>query len=130
MKAVISVFIDLKKAFDTIDHTIVLQKLCHYGICGIVSQWVCSYLTHRKQYVQIKGTKSSMEIILCGVRKVQFSALHCLIYILMAFVMYQAFWNFIYFIIIIIITLFADDKDIICSHNSTTSLCNTLSTEL
>ena len=57
MKAVISVFIDLKKAFDTIDHTILLQKLNHYGIRGIVNQWECSYLTHRKQYVQIKGTK-------------------------------------------------------------------------
>ena len=55
------------KAFDTIDHTILLQKLNHYGICGIVSQWVCSYLTHRKQYVQIKGTKSSLERIICGV---------------------------------------------------------------
>ena len=66
-KAVISVFIYLKKDFDTIDHTILLQKLNHYGIRGIVNQWVCSYLTHMKQYVQIKGTKSSLERILCGV---------------------------------------------------------------
>ena len=66
-KAVISVFIDLKKAFDTIDHTILLQKLNHFGICGIFSQWVSSYITHRKQCVQIKGTKSSMKRILCGV---------------------------------------------------------------
>ena len=43
MKAVISVFIDLKKAFDTIDHTILLQKLNHYEIRGIVNQWLCSY---------------------------------------------------------------------------------------
>ena len=46
MKAVISVFIDLKKAFDTIDHTILLQKVNHYGIRGISFQWVSSYLTN------------------------------------------------------------------------------------
>ena len=45
---VISVFIDLKKAFDTIDHTILPQKLNHCGIRGIAKQWVSSYLTHRK----------------------------------------------------------------------------------
>ena len=63
-KAVISVFIDLRKAFDTIAHTILLQKFNHYGICGIVSQWVSSYLSHRKQYVQVNGAKSSLERIL------------------------------------------------------------------
>ena len=41
IKAVISVFIDLKNAFDTIDYTILLQKLNHYGISGIVIQSVC-----------------------------------------------------------------------------------------
>ena len=67
MKVVIGVFIDLKKVFDTIDHTTSLQKLNHYGILGIGNQWVCSYLTHRKQYEQVKGTKSSLKSILCGV---------------------------------------------------------------
>ena len=66
-KTVIGVFIDLKKAFDTIDHTVLLQNLNHYGIHGIVNQWVCSYIAHRKQYVQIKVTKSNLESILCGV---------------------------------------------------------------
>ena len=61
MIAAISVFIDLMKAFDTIDHTILRQKLNHYGIRRFINKLVCSYLTHRKQYVQIKGTKSSLE---------------------------------------------------------------------
>ena len=67
MKAIISVFIELKKVFDTIYHTILLQKLNHYRIRGIVNQLVCSYLIHSKQYVQINGKKSSLEGCLCGV---------------------------------------------------------------
>ena len=70
MKAVISVFIDQNKAFDTSDHTILLQKLNHYGTRGIVSQWVSSYLSNRKYNVQIKGLKSNMECIICGVPQV------------------------------------------------------------
>ena len=66
-KTVIGVFIDLKKAIDTIDHTILLLKLNHYGMRGIVNQWVSTYPTHRKQYVQIRGTKSYLERIICGV---------------------------------------------------------------
>ena len=67
MIAVIGVFIDLRKAYDRIDHTILLQKLNHYGICGIVSRWVSSYLSHRKQHVQIKQIKTNLESNLCGV---------------------------------------------------------------
>ena len=94
MKIVISVFIDLKKAFDTIDHTILLQMLNHYGIRGIVNQSVSSCLSHRKQYVQIKGTNSS-KVFYVVFHKVKFSALICLIFILITFLMCHAFWNYV-----------------------------------
>ena len=61
------VFIDLKKAFDAVNHTILLQKLEHYGIRGISLQWFKSYLTDRKQYVSVCGNTFETLEIKCGV---------------------------------------------------------------
>ena len=63
----IGVFIDLQKAFDTVNHNILLNKLDSYGIRGIAKNWIKSYLTHRQQYVSIDGFESDKEFILHGV---------------------------------------------------------------
>ena len=63
----LSVFIDLKKAFDTCNISILLKKLEHYGFRGISSKWFSSYLTERTQYVEINGEKSSLKEITHGV---------------------------------------------------------------
>jgi hypothetical protein len=60
-------FIDLKKAFDTVDHTIVLRKLARYGVCGPVLSWFKDYLSGRTQYVKVNGKKSELRKVLCGV---------------------------------------------------------------
>ena len=66
-KLTIRVFIDLKKAFDTVDHSILVTKLDHYGIRGVAKQWLSSYLENRKQYVCFNGTDSDFLPIACGV---------------------------------------------------------------
>ena len=61
------VFVDLQKAFDTVDHQILLAKLSHYGICGVSNDWFKSYLCNRSQYVSINGCDSGLAAINCGV---------------------------------------------------------------
>ena len=61
------VFVDLQKAFDTVDHQILLAKLNHYGIRGVSNDWFKSYLSNRSQYVSINGYDSGLAAINCGV---------------------------------------------------------------
>ena len=61
------IFIDLKKAFDTIDHNILLNKLYNYGIRDIFNDCVKSYLKHRKQFVQYDDVIVDCKELLCGV---------------------------------------------------------------
>ena len=61
------VFIDLKKTFDTVNHTILLDKLNYYSFGGIVNQWFSSYLSNRTQTTEIGSHISSKLNINCGV---------------------------------------------------------------
>lgn len=61
------VMVDFRKAFDLVDHTLLLKKLRHYKLSDATVQWFSSYLLNRKQRVVINNTESTSENIVCGV---------------------------------------------------------------
>ena len=62
-----AIFIDLKKAFDTVNHEILLDKLKYFGIRGIANTWFRSYLKNRRQFVCINEINSSEQFLNIGV---------------------------------------------------------------
>ena len=56
-------YIDLKKAFDTVNHSILLRKLYAYGIRGSMHVWLESYLTNRMQYTHLKNKQTKKRLI-------------------------------------------------------------------
>ena len=118
---VLGLFFDLSKAFDTLNHGILLQKLHSYGIRGNALSWVKDYLSNRQQYVTFNGTNSGFLPITCGVP--QGSILGPLLFLLYIndISKTSSLLDFV---------LFADDTNIFYSHPNLNTLVNTLNTEL
>ena len=66
-ESVLGVFLDFSKAFDTVNHEILLNKLQKYGIRGKCNNWFESYLSNRKQCVCFNGVTSNLQSVQCGV---------------------------------------------------------------
>lgn len=61
------VLVDLKKAFDSVNHQMLLQKLKIYGCSSVTLEWFKSYLSDRNQYVSLHNVQSKSSEVLCGV---------------------------------------------------------------
>ena len=66
-KFVVGILLDFSKAFDTVDHDILLTKLSHYGIRGVPFLWFQGYLSKRQQFVTYNGVSSTVKTVKCGV---------------------------------------------------------------
>ena len=62
-----NIYIDLSKAFDTLDNALLLDKLNYYGICGVANNLLHSYISNRYQYVNFNGSISSTKVVDTGV---------------------------------------------------------------
>ena len=62
----INLYIDLSKAFDTLDHSILIDKLSYYGICGVENLMLRTYLSNRHQYMEYNGSKLETKSISIG----------------------------------------------------------------
>ena len=120
-KNTIGIFIDLKKAFDTIDHVLLLNKLEYYGVRGIVNDWLKSYLEWRKQFVLLDDIKSSLLTVLCDVPQGSILGRKLFILYINDIVNVSSILNMI---------LFADDTNAFCSGSNLNELAKNVSGEL
>ena len=118
---IIGIFLDLSKAFDTIDHHILIYKLSTYGIRGIILSWFKDYLSNRKQFVTFRSHNSSRTDVTCGVP--QGSILGPLLFLVYMNDITKSS-NLLNCI------LFADDANIFHSHKYINTLVETLNNEL
>ena len=120
-KFIVGVFLDLKKAFDTVDHTILLKKLHAYGIRDNHLDWFKSYLSNKTQYVTYNNARSDIKTITHGVP--QGSILGPLLFIIYVNDFFRA--SSLLFSI-----LFADDTSVFIEGECYTGVINILNKEL
>ena len=117
----LGIFVELSKAFDTVDHKILISKLKNYGVRGNNLKWFKSYHNNRKQFIAYNNKYTSSETITCGVP--QGSILGPLL-----FLIYAKDLNQVSNILDPI--MFADDTNFFYSHHQIKTLFETVNCEL
>ena len=115
------ILVDLEKAFDTVNHSILLKKMEHYGVRGVVHQWFASYLSNREQFVSVNGHNSSLKKVSCGVP--QGSVLGPLLFLIYINELPNATKSLSFF-------LFADDTNIYFESDDIEKLTKKINKEL
>ena len=120
-KYIIGVFLDLAKAFDTVNHEILLRKLEHYGVRGVTLRWFKDYLNNRMQNVVYSSVSSSAVQVTCGVP--QGSVLGPLLFLIYINDICAAshFFEFV---------LFADDTNLFAAGDNLDDLFNNINHNL
>ena len=115
------IFLGLKKAFDTVDHLILLQKRNHYGIRGIINDWFASYLLGRSQVTEVGFNLSTEYMISCGVP--QGSVLGPLLFLIYINDIHNSSAKLSFY-------LFADDTNLLYADTNLKYLEKTVNSEL
>ena len=120
-KFLFGVFVDLNKAFDTVDHCILLKKIAHYGFQGLINDWFRSHLLKTGQVIVVANRSSNKSFITCGVP--QSSVLDPLLFLLCVNDIYCSSNKLTFY-------LFADDTNILHSHKDLRTLEKEMHVEL
>ncbi len=120
-KFALGVFLDLSKAFDTVSHNILIAKLSRYGVEDVALRWFRSYLANREQYVYLEGYTSMKSQIMIGVP--QGSILGPLLFLIYINDMAMTCTK-------LLPVLFADDTNLVASHQDFNILIKTVNEEL
>ena len=120
-KYTLGIFRDLSKAFDTVNHNNLLEKLKAYGIQSENLKWFRSYLSNRKQFILYDDFKTEVKIVKCGIP--QDSVLGPLLFLIFVNSLSNSTE-------VLDPVLFADDTNLFCSDNNIRTLFETANQEL